>query len=333
MASLDSLPAFDNTLGAVLIGTYVALALYGIVVHQTYRYFRLYPRDQNFVKFSVAAMFSLDSFHSACLIYTVYFYIAQNYLNNLSLLEGVWSMRIGVVTTGLVSSVSHAFFSIRIYQFSHNRLILMVVTIVSTARLGFALAVTVFSFTTVTFARFEPFAWLYCLALALLIVSDILVTASLCLLLQRSRTGFSRTNSIIDKLLVYLINTGLLTALYNCAVLVCAVSLRTSLVYIGLFNLVSKLYSNSLMAVVNSRHSLVHDASDGSFELQEVIGHVPMDDRPVLHLGDHHVTAISSMVLDQSSIVDSEHKKSNLDSDISPGPGVHFPLDIKSEHV
>jgi len=331
MASVPTLPAFDNTLGAVLIGTYVALALYGIVVHQTYRYFRLYPRDQTFVKCSVMAMFTLDSFHTACLIYTVYYYIAQNYLNNAALTEGIWSMRIDVVTTGLVSSVSHAFFSIRIYQFSHNRLIMMVVTAVSTARLGFALAVTVLSFTTVTFVRFEPFAWLYCLALGLLIVSDILVTSSLCLLLQRSRTGFSRTNSIIDKLMVYLINTGLLTALFNCAVLICAVLLRKNLVYIGLFNLVSKLYSNSLMAVVNSRHSLVSDASDGSFELQDVVGHVDMDDDngPVINMGN--VTSITSMVVD-ASIVDSEfdQKKSQLQVE---DPRVHFPLDVKSEHV
>ncbi|KLO19244.1 hypothetical protein SCHPADRAFT_935569 [Schizopora paradoxa] len=332
MASVQALPAFDNTLGAVLIGTYVALALYGIVVHQTYRYFRLYPRDQIFVKFSVTAMFILDSFQSACLIYTVYYYISQNYQNNAALENSIWSMRLDVVTTGLVSSVSHAFFSIRIYQFSHNRLIMLVVTAVSTARLGFAAAVTVIGFTTVTFAKFEPFAWLYCLALGLLIVSDILVTASLCLLLQRSRTGFSRTNSIIDKLLVYLINTGLLTALFNCAVLICAVLLRTSLVYIGLFNLVSKLYSNSLMAVVNSRHSLVHDASDGSFELQEVIGHVDVNEveGPVLRLGA--VNGITSMVL-EPSIAESEfeQKKSQLGSH-SPA-AVHFPLDIKSEQV
>ncbi|KAH7917054.1 hypothetical protein BV22DRAFT_1052717 [Leucogyrophana mollusca] len=43
-------PAMDNSLGALLIGCYCATALYGLVTHQVYRYFRMYPGDTQGLK-------------------------------------------------------------------------------------------------------------------------------------------------------------------------------------------------------------------------------------------------------------------------------------------
>ncbi|TBU51389.1 hypothetical protein BD310DRAFT_769544, partial [Dichomitus squalens] len=49
-ALLLKVPALDNTYGAVLIGTFVALVLYGLQLHQSYRYFRMYHGDSAILK-------------------------------------------------------------------------------------------------------------------------------------------------------------------------------------------------------------------------------------------------------------------------------------------
>ena len=72
--ALPSIPAVDNTLGAILIGTFVSLAyvvipsfvvvvvvvvrslldrLYGLMAHQAYRYYQTYPYDKPLLKIYV----------------------------------------------------------------------------------------------------------------------------------------------------------------------------------------------------------------------------------------------------------------------------------------
>lgn len=58
--------------------------------------------------------------------------------------------------------------------------------------------------------------WYICVTLGLAILSDVIITASLCWYLHKSRTEFEKTNSMIDKLLLYTINTGLLTMWVAC---------------------------------------------------------------------------------------------------------------------
>ena len=71
---LPQVPHLDNTFGAVLIGTFIGLmcvssaspgdpplvlmyhSLYGITLHQSYRYFRMYPADLPILKFLVRSV-------------------------------------------------------------------------------------------------------------------------------------------------------------------------------------------------------------------------------------------------------------------------------------
>ncbi|KAL5519557.1 hypothetical protein ACEPAH_1240 [Sanghuangporus vaninii] len=119
--------------------------------------------------------------------------------------------------------------------------------------LGFTIATTVMTIRESSFVKFEHFTWLVCTTLGLNTISDVIITGSLGLYLQSRRTGFEKTNVIIDKLLLYVINTGILNIAYNIAVLICAAVMKDNLIFIGMFFLVSKLYSNSLLAVLNSR--------------------------------------------------------------------------------
>ncbi|KAI0631798.1 hypothetical protein C8Q77DRAFT_1128890 [Trametes polyzona] len=112
---LLSLPSLDNTFGAFLIGTFLSLILYGICVHQAYRYFRLYQRDGAVIKTVVAAMIIGETLYAAVCMHACYYYLVTNYFDPLSLLRGVWSIQLLSLLTGALIFISQSFFSWRVY--------------------------------------------------------------------------------------------------------------------------------------------------------------------------------------------------------------------------
>ncbi|OJT08982.1 hypothetical protein TRAPUB_116 [Trametes pubescens] len=95
---------------------------------------------------------------------------------------------------------------------------------------------------------------------------DVVIAAILCTILQVSKTGFSKSNLLVNRLIVFSVNTGLLTSVCACMSLITILALPDTFVYICFFFLIGRLYSNSLMATLNARKSLrekstVHDTS------------------------------------------------------------------------
>ncbi|TBU53303.1 hypothetical protein BD310DRAFT_888002 [Dichomitus squalens] len=119
---------------------------------------------------------------------------------------------------------------------------------------AFCITATVVTFVDVTFARFRQHSfWIIYTALGLRVVTDLVLTGSLILFLQRSRTGFTTTERMIDVLTLYAINTGLVTSLFSLAAAVAAAVLPDTLIYIAIYIVSSKMYSTSVLATLNSR--------------------------------------------------------------------------------
>jgi hypothetical protein len=69
-----------------------------------------------------------------------------------------------------------------------------------------------FSFGFLNLERLQSVSWLLYTALSLVLAGDMSIAAILCTLLFRSRTGMGNTDPIINVLLMYTINSGLLTS-------------------------------------------------------------------------------------------------------------------------
>ncbi|OJT14665.1 hypothetical protein TRAPUB_8777, partial [Trametes pubescens] len=142
--------------------------------------------------------------------------------------------------------------------------------------LGFAIAAGIEAFTVVRYITdSRRLSWLVSVAYGFAFTSDVIVTGGLVFVLQRSRTGSKRrvpstrnvsekyyplnetsrfrSNTILDILIKYTINTGLLTSVL---VFISAIVLPGDLVYAGVSIVGAKLYANSVLAVVNSRKSI-----------------------------------------------------------------------------
>ncbi|KAI0921867.1 hypothetical protein AcV7_007997 [Taiwanofungus camphoratus] len=86
--------------------------------------------------------------------------------------------------------------------------------------------------------------------------ADVLIATSLCVLLRRCRTGFSRTDSVVRTLIVYSVNTGALTSLCAIASLVTYAVMPDSYVFLAIYFVLPELLLNSLLATLNARSSL-----------------------------------------------------------------------------
>ncbi|KAI0655878.1 hypothetical protein C8Q70DRAFT_401916 [Cubamyces menziesii] len=52
------LPSLDSTLGAMLLGMFIGLIIYGVTLNQAYQYFRRYPQDSLILKTLVLVVLS-----------------------------------------------------------------------------------------------------------------------------------------------------------------------------------------------------------------------------------------------------------------------------------
>ncbi|KAM5543088.1 hypothetical protein V8D89_003472 [Ganoderma adspersum] len=250
LESLLHLPTLDETYGALLIGTFIGILLYGVFVHQVYRYTQMYKDDSLAVRLTVFILLVVDTAHTVVSSHSCYAYLVSHYFTPLALLEGIWSIQVQPLLAGLGVLVSQSFFARRVYIISPKYRVLVAVSLLLTlATFGFAVAGTVIAFKLHVFTQYEHFYWIDSAACACAVAADMLTTSVLIFTLRRNRTGFRRTDTIINSLVQYSINTGLLTGITNCLALVFAIARPDTFIWIGLELAGVRLYTNSVMAV------------------------------------------------------------------------------------
>ncbi|TCD70842.1 hypothetical protein EIP91_001533 [Steccherinum ochraceum] len=94
------------------------------------------------------------------------------------------------------------------------------------------------------------FSWL-----ASSVLCDMLITAFMTFYLWRAKTQIpiSKTNALLSRLIRYTVETGLITSTFTLLEAIFFAASRNTLLYVLYLGVVPKLYSNSLLAVLNSR--------------------------------------------------------------------------------
>lgn len=87
-------------------------------------------------------------------------------------------------------------------------------------------------------------------------VCDTIISLSLCWYLYNTPTYFAKTHLLINKLILYTVNTSLWTTIFVLLDLMVFIIWPTNLIYVGVFFLLSKLYTNSLLGILNTRRNL-----------------------------------------------------------------------------
>ncbi|EJD43229.1 hypothetical protein AURDEDRAFT_167645 [Auricularia subglabra TFB-10046 SS5] len=255
LPSLDQLGIdLDLTFGALQVGTSISMIFLGIATLQTWNYYRNFPDDPIVAKTTVVAVYLADLVHSLLLIHAVYIYTVKSSCNFAALAETVWSLDASVVIVGFIALVVQTYFCMRVLRITESRSLAACCWVLALARMAFtiALTVTIVKNGTLMVVQTHTFKWQVVCILCTGTASDIAIAASVCIGLLRRRSGFTDTDRLVDRLVAYTIGSGLVTSIVAIAEVATYLAME-NFVWIAFFTIISKMFSNSLLASLNQR--------------------------------------------------------------------------------
>lgn len=253
--------------GCILIAGLISAMLYGITILQTYIYYMTHcSGDASIVKFLVAATCILDTLHVSFTCHLLYYYLITNYGVPASLEYVVWSFPASALVNLLVIVVVQFFFAHKIYRLCRREirwLVTVPIILLVLAQYGFGMVVVVLMFVD-TNTSILTRTWYYSVTPSAATVSaaEVLITMSLCILLYDggSYSTCPRAKRLVNTLIIYAVNRCLLALLVSLGVLAVNVDQQASWT-MGLDLIVGKLYTNSLLASLNTREYLRSQSS------------------------------------------------------------------------
>ncbi|KAJ7114909.1 hypothetical protein C8R44DRAFT_880970 [Mycena epipterygia] len=225
--------AFDGSLGALEIGAVVGTFFFGILTLQTFNYFRQFPEDSRTLKITIAALWLLDLAHTICTLQGIYVITVTFYGQPPSefILNLPRSYALTILFSGVIGVIVQIFFTNRIRVLS-GRLYVFLLCI--------ALATLEFICDMIVFSNY----WIYNAGYALVDSKEHWA--------QVRKSEFNRTRGMVDTLILWTCETTLVTSGAYIVQLILFLT-RKDLSFVAVFLILSKLYSNAMLASLNGR--------------------------------------------------------------------------------
>ncbi|KAF7317474.1 hypothetical protein MKEN_00833600 [Mycena kentingensis (nom. inval.)] len=264
-AGLDS----PLLLGVLEIGVFISLVLFGIVFLQGFAYFsRSCARDPLWLKFFVGIILTMELAHTVCAAHAIYYFTILQAGTPARLKKAnTYSLSLTPVFETLITAMVQAFFAWRIRQLSGRRRsdwrgwclptlcwVLCLVRFVG----GMAMAVEGFLDIPLQpnyFHYADTYAWIISGALDVGVLLDVIITLSMCWYIRKLNSPYNLHGSevLIRRLVNWTIQTGLITSLTSIAVVITFWTMKHNFIWLALYTLLAKLYSNSLLVSLNAR--------------------------------------------------------------------------------
>ncbi|KAJ6518232.1 hypothetical protein C8R47DRAFT_1232365 [Mycena vitilis] len=275
-----SCPTFvvDNTLGALLVGTLVSYALFGVTTMQVYVYYGRFPKDSRAMKSLVGGVWLGEFAHAICIAMSVYGMVITNFGHPEHLTQLPNSLLASTLIGSVVSFCVQIFFAFRIYALARSLWIPCICWALSLFRVV-PPNVVVFAFgRSGSFTDFlEKWGPLFDSIWVGSALNDMIIAGTLVFLLYRRRTiGLKQTTAVVDKLIAWTIETGVVTSIASIIML----AVTIAIIWMAWFVVVPRLFANSLLASLNSRGSLRFENEVHSVP---VVSTIP---RPMLNPGN-----------------------------------------------
>ncbi|KAF9504896.1 hypothetical protein BS47DRAFT_1368454 [Hydnum rufescens UP504] len=190
---------------------------FGVLTVQISTYYHAFPNDRRPLKLAVAFLWTVDALQLLCMRFQVlYWWFVINYSNPLAL-GGRHGSSPYIKST---PEPSHSQFPLT-FIVSANLYAGVLVQVLVLLQFGFGAATAIRANMNLEFQVIvKECTWLVVSWLTVQATADIVIATCMCLLLRRRRTGFQKTDSVINRMVLYTISTGLITSVLSCFLLV-----------------------------------------------------------------------------------------------------------------
>ncbi|KAI0656161.1 hypothetical protein C8Q70DRAFT_398227 [Cubamyces menziesii] len=224
-------PSLDTTLGSIYLGTIFGVMLYGLTIHQAYRYYKLYPKDAwLYPKGIVTIVLAFETLHTVLWMYIGYRYMVMEAFNLPGILSSHWTISSTFLVTSSSVFTCQVFYTCRIWNLQLRFYRWFLIPAVISMIVGLDL---------------DRISWMVSVAYGSSVASDIMLASILIVSLLRTRSE-TKARDMQSVFIAFLF--GLL--------------LRGNLIYAGVSIVGAKLYANSVLALLNSRKELQDRLTD-----------------------------------------------------------------------
>jgi len=234
--------------------------LSAVVGFQVFLYFQIFPKDTLSYKALVAWIWITDTAHTVAVCVTIWEYVGRNFTNPAKLQEIVPSYSATIVLTLIATLNVNLFYAWRIHKMSkHNWWLTGLICMLCLTRTALGLFTAAQTITLKDWATFNMnFKACKVAAWSISAATDVVISAARYYHLRRLKQGYSATREVVDVVVIFTINDGLLTCVTVIVVLACLLTMPTNFVWMGIFFSLAKLYSNSVLSALNLRNWYRH---------------------------------------------------------------------------
>ncbi|KAJ7849597.1 hypothetical protein B0H13DRAFT_2285024 [Mycena leptocephala] len=268
-------PGINLILGPVIIGIIINTFIFGVVFTQAVTYYTSarHKKDSWAIKGLVSWALLLDTFHSCAVMSVLWAYCITHFGDVNYLRTTPWAYPTTPIFSArqvvpplsgcyqwfLDCSASvpiQIFLAFRVKRLSNSWPIFCVLSTLSIASgiMAFISAIRAVQVSNIKdFAALIPVvdAWL-----ALSVLCDLSLTTLLFVFLRRSRTGFAKTDNLITRLIIQSIETASFSTLNSIMDLITFTVLQNTNFHFIFALLSGRMYTNTLLATLNSRDKL-----------------------------------------------------------------------------
>ncbi|KAJ7770457.1 hypothetical protein B0H16DRAFT_1774180 [Mycena metata] len=238
MMAANSLINLSTTLGAVQVGALICCFAFGVLTCQVHVYFSRFPTDSAKLKTLVVAVWVMQLGEIVCVGLALFTYTIFDYGHPETVVGPLpKSFAVGFLHAAILTAFVQGFLSYRLYTVSR--------------RLFVPVAVWV-----AVFVRFIGNVAIMATSLRISIVELEMRWGWLFTVVWGRRLGQRRTAALLDKLIVWTLETGMLTSANMIAEVVCFYTMKDNFIWTTFLIFQPLLYSNSLLASLNSRATL-----------------------------------------------------------------------------
>ncbi|KAJ7195357.1 hypothetical protein GGX14DRAFT_545916, partial [Mycena pura] len=253
MPSVDIAPSF----GSLLIGTYFAIFFQGMLTVQAYVYYESFPNDPMRLKSLVALVWTIDLAHLIVICNGMYIPLVTNWGKIETLGTTIESFNIHILFIGAATILCQGFFIYRVYAFSKkNWLLSGLLSLAALANLGLAVWLTVRLTVDRSVAVFDTIGPTAIPMFSIGAGLDVAIAILMVYYLQQGRTGFARTDFVVTRIIQYVVSTSLATSILALSSVVAYAINPNHFAYIAIHFSLGRMYTNALLATLNSRRQL-----------------------------------------------------------------------------
>ncbi|KAI0315593.1 hypothetical protein OF83DRAFT_1034098, partial [Amylostereum chailletii] len=227
--------------GPILIGMFFDLVLLGVGTMQVYIYYQTFKKDRMWIKYYIAVLFIANLVNSSFDMAFLYITLVKHF---------------GAALTGFLGLMVQLFFGWRIFILTGSRILALLILLLSSAGFGGSLSGSIIANRMPTYAelhKVRPEAILWHVGTTM---SFIIITASLVWFLRRHKTGFSDTDTAMDRIIRVSMQTGLVISVLGTVNIILFLTISDkSGAHLALNVVISKLYVNSLLSSLNMRRN------------------------------------------------------------------------------